>query len=182
MTNEKSKTITDLERERNKILEDLQSLKQAHERRKQTASPVPVRARKGEWLQLSTQLKEANLICKRLHKDVVFRRVGALLDSEPPRIQAHHVGPDLVCLWALDVFQDRLELLRDLWQNGSDSGLSFERIILEDPSDVWAPPANPDGVSEHPLLSVGLGSAEHANRPHACSVCSSLIFYPSARW
>eukprot|EP00041_Stephanoeca_diplocostata_P037451 m.1418900 g.1418900 ORF g.1418900 m.1418900 type:complete len:1551 (-) comp25038_c0_seq31:1267-5919(-) len=173
----KNKIIGDLELEKRKIEEDLKTLKEEHEKRRQVGSSTggmsgvgfirgtvthPHATKKSNWMHISGLIAEANEISTRLGQNTVFRRSDNYMEDDEPQIKLHNTKVGISTTWDLAKFEDRLAQIKEAYRvidesGGEDTSMADE--LFYDPDDEWhhevlpGTPGGPGGVARAAWLS-----------------------------
>jgi len=144
----KNKIINELELEKSKIESDLQSLKQSHQKRRQSQTfglgyfkdrhGIPNENKKRDWIHISALINEANELSSRLKQNTVFNRADLATDDDDASITLHNTKLGIATTWTLEKFEDRLVQISEIYrqiENGADRALAED--LFYDPHDEW---------------------------------------------
>lgn len=130
-----------LEREKQKIAEEVQILQENRGNRNKTFTIQP------NWssMKLSTMIQEANAISDKFKKHYVFGRHDASdKGRSDPSVRVRNLQLGISTFWNLEKFESKLAAMKDLYE--SNSGTRGEDVFC-DPEDEWEPDITSTPVS-----------------------------------
>ncbi|XP_065829379.1 kinesin-like protein KIF14 [Oscarella lobularis] len=139
-----TKLLTDLESEKQKIEEDVAKLKINKLQRERNKglpgsfalhSPAEKTSKK-DLMRVSLLIREANSISANLQKHTTFEREDARGSGGETviRIRLHNTKLGITATWDLDKFESRLERMREIYEDETDSQTDD---LFYDPNDEW---------------------------------------------
>ncbi|KAM7447173.1 the TRAFAC class myosin-kinesin ATPase superfamily [Porites harrisoni] len=164
--------ISELEKEKKKMQEDVSKLKEAKQNRfkireefrasfnnigrKNSLADDP---NKRELLRITMSLREANKISQSLGKPITFSRDDVFVDGKSEiKIRLNNTKKGLTTIWSLEKFESSMEQMRELYQqrdNDSVSGESGDEFDpFNDPDDKWEKDFKLDSPSSRRISSL----------------------------
>ncbi|KAL9988342.1 hypothetical protein ACROYT_G002777 [Oculina patagonica] len=176
--------ITELEKEKKKMQDDVQKLKDAKQNREKMREEFRTSfnnigrknsladdPNKKELLRITMSLREANKISQSLSKHITFSRDDVFVDGKSEmKIRLNNTKKGLTTVWSLEKFESAMEQMRELYQqrdNDSVSGESGDEVDpFNDPDDKWEKDFKLDSSSSRRISSLsssGLSSRTRAS-------------------
>ncbi|XP_028407643.1 kinesin-like protein KIF14 [Dendronephthya gigantea] len=143
--------ISELEKEKIKIREDVEKLKNAKQAREQRKMSIVSKDNKGnsELLRISVMLREANKISESLKRHLTFSRDDILLnDKVEVKIRLNNTKLGITTVWSLQKFEAKLMQMREIYQQNESDSISGDEDPFSDPSDQWEKDFRLDSPSE----------------------------------
>lgn len=157
MKESKTRIMSELEQERNKLQDDIHKLQQIRQNDSKqeplsAASEALVLERGAELVRISMMLQEASAICKGLNRPLTFSRdeVTNEMGELEFRVRVTNTSLGLMTYWDFASFEVRLDQMRDIYHSNPTAGsttsletestsssLNDESDPFHDPSDIW---------------------------------------------